>query len=269
MTKGVVFYAKNNGFFDYIAQAEVAALLVKHFMDVPVALICDKSETPDTDRFDEIINIDFDAGNIRRYEDGKHHDYFNINRLDVFDITPFDETLVLDTDYLVQNRALDSIWGCSETMLMNSKARQATQWPEGLLNTVLGIGYPNMYWFTACYFKKHNPFVKEFYELAKEVQQNYKYYASVYGVGSKLVRNDYIMTITAHIIGGAAHNFIKPLPVQQINSWEDEIIALDYEKIVLNNPNDPWPVVLHGQNLHLIQKQQIKQYQSRFEELYG
>lgn len=271
MTVGVLFYAKNNGVFDYLKQAEVASAMVRNIMKVPTAIVYDEKDNFKNDKglFDETIPIDFDEGNIRKYAGGELYNYFNIDRIDCFKFTPFDETIVLDTDYLVQNDTLNQLWGFNIPILMNSQTRQATQWDEGPLNEVIAIGYPKLYWFTACYFQKNDPFVQDFYELCKEIQLNYAYYSATYGMGVKLIRNDFIVSIASHIIGGTAHRYIKPLPVEHINSWEDEILDIGDRRITLYNPEDPWPVLLRNRNIHLVKKDQIEKHYDTFMEIYN
>lgn len=271
MTVGVLFYAKNNGIYDYLKQAEVAAAMVRNIMKVPVGIVYDEKDDFENDKglFDETIAVNFEEGNIRKYTDGNIYNYFNIDRLDCFEISPFDETIVLDTDYLVQNDTLNQLWGFQIPLLMNSATRQATQWEEGPLNEVIAIGYPKLYWFTACYFHKKDSFVRDFYELCKEIQINYAYYSATYGMGVKLIRNDFIVSIASHIIGGTSHRYIKPLPVEHINSWEDEILDIKYRRMTLCNPNDPWPVVLRNRNIHLVRKDQIENNHEKFLEIYN
>ena len=42
--KGVLLFAKNNPDFNYIKQAKVSAILAKHYLNVPVALVTPKDE---------------------------------------------------------------------------------------------------------------------------------------------------------------------------------------------------------------------------------
>ena len=110
-TKGVLLFANNNLDFNYVKQAVVCAALAKHYLNVPVALITNKDElTDDVSIFDHIVDYKSTAeANIRPfYIDGKPKkiQWHNIDRLLAYDLSPFDETLLLDTDYIIQNDVL-------------------------------------------------------------------------------------------------------------------------------------------------------------------
>ena len=58
-TKGLLIFAKNNEQFNYIKQAEVAATMAKHYLDVPVSLITIEEDYKDntSDIWDKVIYL--------------------------------------------------------------------------------------------------------------------------------------------------------------------------------------------------------------------
>ena len=56
-TKGLLIFAKNNEQFNYIKQAEVAGLMAKHYLNVPISLITFEEDYKDntSDVWDKVI----------------------------------------------------------------------------------------------------------------------------------------------------------------------------------------------------------------------
>ena len=111
-TKGVLIFAKNNEQFNYIKQAEVAATMAKHFLDVPVSLITLETDYKDNTSaiWDKIIYLDdVEIVNGRGViVNGKREQitWYNLDRLLAYDLSPYDETILIDSDYLIQNSIL-------------------------------------------------------------------------------------------------------------------------------------------------------------------
>ena len=115
-TKGVIIFAKNNEQFNYIKQAEVAATMAKHFLGVPASLITLEEdytnyrtkEFVDSDIWDKVIYLDdinIDANKRAVYVNNKAEKitWYNLDRLLAYDLSPYDETILIDSDYLIQN----------------------------------------------------------------------------------------------------------------------------------------------------------------------
>ena len=56
-TNGILLFAKNNKDFNYIKQAQVSAMLAKHYLNVPVAIVTSVDEcSEDLSMFDVVID---------------------------------------------------------------------------------------------------------------------------------------------------------------------------------------------------------------------
>lgn len=270
-TKGVLLFAKNNPDFNYVRQAVVCATLAKHFLNVPVALITNKDElTDDVSVFD--IVVDYKAtveANVRPfYIDGKPKrlQWHNINRLLAYDLSPFDETLLLDTDYLVQNSVLNEVWGSSNPMLMNTDTRLPAKPQLHVTEKVVADGFPPVHWFTVMYFRKCEE-TQTWFEFANFVKENHDFYKRVFRSPYHYYRNDIVAAITSHILGGYEDGYMKPLPVRQINSYPPEsILQVNEGSLILNT--DDCPVLLKDTNVHIVNKLEIEKHFDRFMEVY-
>lgn len=271
-TKGVLLFAKNNPDFNYIKQATVAAVLAKHYLKVPVALITDTSILEDdVSVFDHVIDYKSTAeANVRPfYIDGKPiiMTWHNLNRLLAYDLSPFDETILIDSDYLIQNDVLSQVWGSSNPMLMNTDTCKPDGPQEHVYEKVVSDGFPRVHWFTVMYFRKCEESARWF-DLAKYVKENYDFYSVTYRIPYKYYRNDMTAAVASHLAGGLQDGFMKPLPVRQINSYPPDSI-LKIEKDVITIATGDIPVRMLNTNLHMVNKGEIEKYYDRFMELYA
>ena len=115
MSNGVLCFANNNGKVDYLKQAIFLARRVKKHLGVPISLATankrdfDYMYSDQRDLFDKIIEIDHQEYNTKRYYDGTYHhetlEFRNAGRIDSYELSPYDKTLVLDTDYVICNNS--------------------------------------------------------------------------------------------------------------------------------------------------------------------
>jgi len=270
--KGVLLFANNNSDFNYVKQAVIAATLAKYYLKVPVALITNKDElTDDVSIFDHVVDYKSTAeANVRPfYIDGKPKQiqWHNLDRLLAYDLSPFDETILIDTDYLIQNDVLGQVWGNNNPMLMNTGTRVPAGEQEHVGEKVIADGFPLVHWFTVMYFKKCEEAL-QWFEFAKFVKENHNFYKKMFRSPYYYYRNDITAAITSHILGGFEDGYMKPLPVRQINSYPPEsILQIGIGKIVLST--NEHPVLLKDTNVHVVNKGEIEKHYDRFLELYS
>jgi len=271
--KGVLLFAKNNPDFNYIKQAKVSATLAKYFLNVPVALVTPIDELEeDVSLFDHVIDWKqkVEEINIRPiYTEGKFKkvSWHNLDRLTAYDVSPFDETLLIDSDYLIQNSVLNSVWGNKQPMLMNTHTRIPAKHQQHIYELVIEDGFPKVHWFTVMYFRKCKE-TEEWFEVCKYVKENYDFYKKTFRVPYHYYRNDITAAIGSHIYGGFRDGFMAPLPVRQINSFNMEsIIDIQKGKIILNT--ETIPVLLKDTNVHCLNKVEIEKNYDKFMEIYS
>ncbi|NJO58816.1 MAG: hypothetical protein HC836_10840 [Richelia sp. RM2_1_2] len=225
MGRGILIFAKNNEQINYIKQAKVCATLAKYYLDnIPVCLITDTLISDPV--FDIVKVFDNFKSQKRRYSSSKTFvelSYFNIGRTSAYDLSPFDETLLIDSDYFIQNSNLDLVWGTDQELLMNTGYCGIFNPKNQNIERYLGRWGPNLYWATLVFFKKSCK-AEVFFNLTKYIEENYDFYTASYNLPGVVVRNDFIFSIAAHLLGG-----ILPLPVPSIlNSFEtDELLSVD------------------------------------------
>ena len=116
MTKGVVLFAYNNALVDYVGLAIKSTKLIKEHLNLPVTLVTDSSDwlnktyPDDVALFDNIISSLDNTTQKKRFYDGSLHyelvPWKNSTRSNVYELTPYDETLVIDVDYILNSNYL-------------------------------------------------------------------------------------------------------------------------------------------------------------------
>jgi len=100
MTQGVLIFAFNNEETDYVAMAEWSAKNIRRHLNLPVSIITDGE--CNTDVFDQVIHAQPETGGTRYFEDyNQTVTWHNAGRVNAYELTPYDQTLVLDADFVV------------------------------------------------------------------------------------------------------------------------------------------------------------------------
>lgn len=199
-------------------------------------------------------------------------DFDNQNRVLTYQYSPYDETILLDVDFLVMNDSFDYVWGNPEDILMNYKAIDLHNNTFGSIDEqrVSPFGIP-LYWATMVYFKK-TPYTKTFFELTDYIRDEYHFFQFLYGFKEGFYRNDHSFSIAAHVLNGYIPYGIKPFPEDAIlTSYPKDGIAevLDSKEIILlaHDVKEPWKDTLvntKGMNVHVMNKRKLEAVSDKF-----
>jgi len=199
-------------------------------------------------------------------------EFNNQNRVLSYSYSPYEETIVLDTDYIIMNDNFDYIWGNSDDLLINSKAIDLHSDKFGSLEDqrLSNHGIP-LYWATVIYFKK-TPFTKAFFELVDYIREEYNFFQFLYGFKPGFYRNDFSFSVATHIMNGYTTNGIKSFPDEYIlTSYQQDTIAemLDSREIIFaaHNVAEPWKstlVNISDMNVHVMNKRELLRISDKF-----
>jgi len=99
LTQGVLIFAFNNEATDYIAMAAWSAKNIRRHLNLPVAIVTDDPEAAAQHKFEHVIVTAPDTGGSRHFADyGTTVTWHNAGRINAYELSPFDQTLVLDAD---------------------------------------------------------------------------------------------------------------------------------------------------------------------------
>ena len=120
MKKGILIYAHNNRTVDYALMSLISGGLAKKNLQVPASLVTDQSTiswmkesniyTKAQEIFEHIFEVDRpQTNNQRRLNDGLENTvipFINSNRCSAWNLTPYDRTLLIDSDFLILSNNL-------------------------------------------------------------------------------------------------------------------------------------------------------------------
>jgi hypothetical protein len=233
-SKGVLFFAFNTSTVDYVKIAERSARLAEHTLGLPTTIITDN----------DIEN------NFKNYRTGyaQGTNWRNGDRYRAYELTPYDETILLDSDYLVLDQSLATLLETTQDYQLihhNTSPKQSMSGNMGALSQ-------NYVWATAVVFKRSER-SQLLFELVGKIQRNYTYYRKLYNLREGNFRNDYAFAIANNIISGYTTNRARSVPWSMLTI--DELISsIDIigSNLVVRQADTVH--VIPKQNLHIMDK---------------
>jgi len=241
MTQGVLLFAQNNSRVDYVKQAMFCAKRIKEYLKLPVCLVTPNVEYLDEyypnhkNYFDHIVKQQKSRDiQYKKFRDGlyseKQLEWHNLSRADAYDLTPFDETIVMDTDVIICNDTLLECFNSTQDFMIAKESKDLKVERHIPAFQKVSDRSINMVWATLFYFKK-NSTTKILFDLIKHIKENYNFYRLTYKISEKKYRNDFAFSIAIHILNGHQKtNWPKPLPG---NLWFttdlDVLVKMDKE----------------------------------------
>lgn len=242
MSKGALLLARNNQHIDYVKQAVFLSKRIEEHLNIPVSIVTDSKDylidAYGEDSFDNIIQVEYlQSKNNRSFFDGslshKTAAFKNDMRADVYDLTPYEETLVLDTDYMISNSLLKNCFdSCNDLMMFRHSYDIAKVRDEREFDFITDYGI-EFYWATVIFFRK-NEANKIFFDLVKHIHDEWSHYRRVYQINSALFRNDFAFSIAVHIMNGFQKgDFVAPLPGKHYYTIDKDILyKLEKDKMM-------------------------------------
>ena len=279
MSRGILMFAHNNEEIDYFRLAVVNALLVQKNMGIKnITVVTDPHSLKQGEKtlgkkfikkaINNIVVIqkdkEFKNKNLRTYKDTSHKakvlPFYNANRCDAYDISPYKETILIDVDYLILSDTLNQCWNHNNELMMNWKFQDIMyERKDPTLDRLYDMGI-TMYWATVVYFRK-TEYVESFFNTVKHVRNNPQFYKDLYKWQGTLYRNDYSFSIAAHMMSGFEDKGIPQVPTTLYKSFDTDDVhsAVDKNNIImyLEKPRSPGDFILtkwSGLDLHVMNK---------------
>lgn len=273
-------FAHNNKELDYIRLAIVNALLIQKNLGLTndqITIITDSHSLAYAEKTigslaklacKNYIVVDIDARfkhqNQRPFKDTSLNiqvlPFYNANRCDAYELSPYDETIIVDADYLILSDALNACWNHSNELMMNWEYHDAMHGREHAELHRIGDLSITMYWATVVYFRK-TEYCETFFNFVKHVRDNRIYYGNLYNWRSGIYRNDFSFSIAAHMLTGHIDRQLPQLPIKLYKTFDtDDVykvtglneIVLFLEK--LRSPGDFILTKWKDVDLHIMNK---------------
>jgi hypothetical protein len=234
-SKGVVIFATNTATTDYVSIAEQNARLIKHYLDLPTTII--SAEQPVTNRR---LSTDTNA----------FVEWKNLGRHQAYQASPYDETLLLDADYLQFDDSLLKLFKTNADYTLFNKNRYVNKTNTEWLMGTHSLPY---IWATAVFFRKSAQ-SELFFNLVGRIQRNYGYYKLLYNIQEGNYRNDYSFAIAHYMLNGynLAFETFAPWP---ITTFAGPIASAGFKDQWLVVKDAERAYVLPKQNLHILSKE--------------
>ena len=207
MSKGVVLFAFNNGVVDYYDMAVATAKRVNHFLNLPTTVITDSNTDIEkyNYKFDNTIVIDSDSTN----KNVENQVWINKGRYQAYNLSPYDETLLLDTDYLINTDTLLKPFELYDDFMCHNKINYLML-PFTGQERISKHSFDTL-WATVVYFKKTKK-ARLIFESMKMIQENYSHYIKIYDPTVGFYRNDFALTIALRTVYGQLEDKTNYIP---------------------------------------------------------
>jgi hypothetical protein len=205
-SRGVLVFAFNTATVDYVAIADQTSRLTAQHLQLPITLVTDHAAEPKF-AYDEIIRITPTVGNVRNDLNNQPVEWRNFGRYLAYQLSPYDETVLLDTDYLVLDHSILKLW----TTEFDYKLMHDNRTAKGMDTSVMGVNSLPFVWATVVLFRRSER-AQLFFDLIGRVQRNYHYYKQLYSIHETSYRNDYAFAIANIILNGYSVNASQGIP---------------------------------------------------------
>lgn len=221
-SNGALIFAHNNANMDYVKLAVYAAERVKRFLNIPVSIATDSrawllKAYPDHP-FDQIIDVAIEStvSQQKKFHDGTMAftlgEWKNLSRFRAYDITPYDRTLVIDSDYILNSDILKIAFERDTPFQIYKNSFDLAGWRDTRLFERINQYSIPFYWATVFVFDK-NAITQAFFDLVLYIKQNWLYFRVLYGIEPTNFRNDFAFSIAIHLMNGKMDgDFATQLP---------------------------------------------------------
>lgn len=294
-SRGFLYYAYNNEIINYLKLAICSALMGRHQLPSFRAMVVTNSKSLESlneedlnllNELFETVKIDDKELTQENYKstidgDTRHgtHQWFNGTRPNAYTDSIYDETIMIDVDFLFQDDNLDKLWGSQTPVMMNRLIvpiiNKEHSEKSGFIQTAnVGNFTVPMYWATVVYFNR-SEFSENFFNLVNYVKDNYFYFQRLYQVDDNAYRNDYSFSIALYIANG----FCIPgseweIPYKFVLSTnKDVVFRVDKGqiKLIINTRNWKQPKQLFNvqkMSLHCMNKHSLQHKYDEIIEVY-
>jgi hypothetical protein len=231
MTKGILLYALNSE-MDYVKLAVKLTERIKFYMNLPVTIITDSEDylrkNYDQTLFDHIVKKKDTTEQTKKFSDGQGYSeryvWKNSNRASAYDITPYDQTLVLDVDYVINSDFLLHVFNQPKEFLCFRKSCDLAGWRNTAEFEFINQYSIPFYWATVFYFTKSKA-NEIFFALVEYIRDNWEYYRLIYQITDKKFRNDFAFSIAIHILNGTdVDMFDSVIPGKMFYTLDKDIL---------------------------------------------
>jgi hypothetical protein len=285
MKQGILIYAHNTRAVDYALLSVISAGLAKKHLSMPVSLVTDDSTISWMKQsqifhlaekvFENIIIADRPiTNNQRRLFDGENSStvpFVNVNRDTAWNLTPYDRTLLIDSDFLIFSDVLNKYWNIDCDLLIGESINDIyCQDRMKYLDRHVSDTGVKLYWATTVMFTK-NQNTRLFFDTVNHVKENYRHYADVFRFDHRQFRNDIAFSVSKHILDGYVESSLGILPPILSALDRDILYEVNDQRLTFlidhKLDNNYCAASMSGVDIHIMNKQSIIRNQQKLLEM--
>ena len=189
MTVGALIFATNNDQIDYVSMANWSAKNIERHLGIPTTIVTSKPT----------------GNNRRHFTDVGSVIWHNLNRMDAYTLSPYDQTLVLDADYVVASDQLKILLACPQNFLCHRWAYDVTGENDFSGLNYFGRNRMPMWWATVMMFRRSRE-TELIFGMMQMIRDNWTHYRNLYGNTVETYRNDHALSIALNTVNGHQQN---------------------------------------------------------------
>jgi hypothetical protein len=259
MKQGFLLFAHNNEEVDYGIMAVWQAKRISKFLSKPVSLVTDSTTISSLDvlypswkeSFDQVILTDLLATQTKRYID-RSLTFHNIDRTQAWNLTPYDETIVVDTDVIIQSSKFNLLWNNVSDLIVCKNSPDLYGVTSEEFTWISEKSLP-FYWATTFFFRK-NEETKIFFDHCNFVKENYSWYKHIHELNAGPVRNDFVWSIALHDLGGKQSSFWASIIPWDLLHSEDKDYILHMTDTAVKFLTDRGLCLIKDHDVHVFNK---------------
>lgn len=223
MNRGILIFAFSNERIDYLKHANWVADRVNKYLELPVTIITDEKSLKGRTFTHNIILSDALSGGKRNFDKGRcgaEGTWYNKNRFQSYNLTPYEETIVIDSDYVVNSDQLLRIFDNPYNVLCHRDVYDVSG--RGGFLPYQTFGHHNFphYWATILYFNKSKE-AEQMFDLMTMIKDNYEHYSKLYKFQLKPYRNDFVVSIALSVLYGHRLDSVPTIPWNLPSAFSD------------------------------------------------
>jgi hypothetical protein len=221
MSRGVLIYCFDDGVNAYHRITNFCISLVKKNLRLPVTVITNAETADRIQGHDQLVITEPNKSNTRFYKD-KIIPWYNLERVGAYELSPYKETILLDSDYFVYTDNLLELMDSEYDFLLHDQTHDLTNRTNFRYRDMSMI---SIVWATVIVFKK-TEYCRKIFDMAKYVQNNYNYFCDLYRLDFRNYRNDYAFAIALKQISSSNKQHFIPSSMHML-PMDAQVLKID------------------------------------------
>jgi hypothetical protein len=216
-SRGILAFANNTKDIDYESMARKTLELASRTLGIEYQII-------NNQQIENWANYRLDV------DTGEPVVWNNHSRWQAYNLSPWDETIVIDADYLILTDRLN--------LLFESRSDYLLCYNNRTLKQAVASTSIDTVWATVFFFRKTVK-SKMLFDTVRRIERNYSYYRHLFNVKERNFRNDYAFSMADLIVNGHQRDSQHMMPwgivsvdspIKSISVNSDWIVLRDNER---------------------------------------